>query len=390
MTFSPFDSIPVTPEEDRLARRWLASSDPSTSVGAKHHTVPGFYLRRFADSTGRLLVRDRPTGRLLPPITVSKLAIKNFYTTVNDDGTLDGRMEALLAKVEGEAAQLLKLLLSPYRRPGRLTAAEQTTLCQFIAFQMVRGPRKRREMELQADYTIKLQAGDQLTEQDLREITAVPHPNEHIRLMGTLSYQIFRCLMPRPVQIARIDAPLFVTCDEPVLVDNEDHVQHLPECSLTREQIRRRRKRAATAGATYQQTIHVWPTRPAGVQVADAIAMPLTPSALLVLGREKEQPIPEVFFHGEEARELAEDVNAALVAQAYEWVAARPDHPSFRDWTFAPPGPLIGVCDGGSVMSQQLRTAPPHRWQRLRRDWPGFPVRSPAESQEPLTPLQRN
>jgi hypothetical protein len=177
VTFSPFDSIPVTPEEDRLARRWLASSDPSTSVGAKHHTVPAFYLRRFADSTGRLQVRDRPTGRLLPPITVSKLAITDFYTTLNNDGTLDGRMEELLGKVEGEAAQLLKLLLSPYRRPGRLTAAEQTTLCHFIAFQMVRGPRKRREMELQADYTIKLQAGNQLTEQDLREITAVPHPN---------------------------------------------------------------------------------------------------------------------------------------------------------------------------------------------------------------------
>ncbi len=198
MTFSPLDSIPVTPEEDRLARRWLASSDPSSGVGAKHHTVPAFYLRRFADSGGRLLVRDRPTGRLLPPITVSKLAVTDFYTVVNKDGTLDGRMEELLGKVEGEAAQLLKLLLSPYRRPGRLTAAKQATLCQFLAFQMVRGPRKRREMELEADYAVKLQAGDQLTEQDLREITAVPHPNEHIRLMGPLSYQIFRCLMPRP------------------------------------------------------------------------------------------------------------------------------------------------------------------------------------------------
>jgi hypothetical protein len=378
VSFSPFDSIPVTPEEARLAQRWLASSDPSTGVGAKHHTVPAFYLRRFADSTGRLLVRDRPTGRSLPPITVSKLAIKDFYTTVNDDGTLDGRMEELLGKVEGEAAQLLKLLLSPYRRPGQLTAAERTTLCQFIAFQMVRGPRKRREMELEADYTIKLQAGNQLTKRDLREITAVPHPNEHIRLMGPLSYQIFRYLMPRPVLVARIDAPLFVTCDEPVLVDNEDHVKHLPECSFTREQIRRRRKRAAAAGTTYQQTIHVWPRRPAGVQVADAIAMPLTPSALLVLGRAGERPIPEVFFHGDEARELAEDVNAALVDQAYEWVAARPDHPSFRDWTFRPPGPLIGVCDGGSVISQQLRSAPPHRWQRLRKDWPDIARKEPG------------
>ena len=49
------------------------------------------------------------------------------------------------------------------------------------------------------------------------------------------------------------------------------------------------------------------------------------------------------------ARQLAEYVNAALVGQAYQWVAARPDHPSFRDWTFPPPGPLTGVCNGGSI-----------------------------------------
>ncbi len=177
-------------EQDRHAQRWLESSDPAIGVGARHHTVPAFYLRRFANSDGRLLVRDRPTGRLFPS-TASKLAIKDFYTVVNQDGTFDGRMEQLLAKVEGEAAQLLKLLLSPYRKPGPLTQAEQVTLCQFVAFQMVRGPRKRREVELQADYAAKLQAGDELTEQDLREITAVPHPNEHIRLMGPVSFAIF-------------------------------------------------------------------------------------------------------------------------------------------------------------------------------------------------------
>jgi hypothetical protein len=382
MIFSPFDSIPATTTDDRVARHWFKSSDPSTGVGAKHHTVPAFYLRRFADSNQRLLIRDRPTGRLFPPRTVSGLAVTDFYTVVSKDGAFDGRMEQLLGRVEGETAQLLKLLLAPYRRPGPLTETEQVTLCQFLAFQMVRGPRKRREMELQADYAAKLMAGDALTERDLREITAVPHPNEHIRLMGPLSFAIFRFLLPRPVQIVRIDAPLFVTCDEPVLVDNDDHVQHTPECSITPGQLRNRRKRAMAAGKTYQQGIHIWPTRSAGVEAAEAIAMPLTPSVLLVLGHAGEQVVPEVFFKGEDARELAEDVNKALVGQAYEWVAGRPDHPSFRDWIFPPPGPLIGVCDGESVMSQQLRSAPPHRWQRLRRDWPGGPSQKAADHME--------
>lgn len=145
MPFSPVDSMPVTPEQDRLAQRWFDSSDPAAGVGARHHTVPAFYLRRFAYGNGRLLVRDRPTGRLFPPRTVSKIAITDFYTVVSQDGTFDGRLEQLLARVEGEAAQLLKLLLSPYRRPGPLTGAEQATLSQFLAFQMVRGPRKSDE-----------------------------------------------------------------------------------------------------------------------------------------------------------------------------------------------------------------------------------------------------
>jgi hypothetical protein len=100
---------------------------------------------------------------------VSKLAVRDFYTVVTADGQFDGRMEQLLATVEGEAAELFKLLVTPFRRPVPLKAEERVTVCQFLAFQMIRGPRKRRETELLADYTVKLQAGDSLTERDLRE-----------------------------------------------------------------------------------------------------------------------------------------------------------------------------------------------------------------------------
>ena len=52
-----------------------------------------------------------------------------------------------------------------------------------------------------------------------------------------------------------------MTCDEPVLVDNDDHVQHIPECSITPAELRRRRKRAVVAGTTCEQRIHIWQTR---------------------------------------------------------------------------------------------------------------------------------
>ena len=51
-----------------------------------------------------------------------------------------------------------------------------------------------------------------------------------------------------------------------------------------------------------------------------------------------------------------------ITGQACQWVAARPDHPSFRDWTFPPPGSLIGVCNGWAC---QVKTRPV--WQRELR-----------------------
>ena len=235
---------------------------------------------------------------------------------------------------------------------------------------MVRGPRKRREIELLAEYGWKLQESGQMTERDLREVTVVPHPNEHIRLMGPVSHAIHRSLMRRPVQLIRLDAPLLVFSDEPVIVDTDEHAKHRPECSLTQGQLRRRQRRNGKDG-TFRQVVHIWPTRPAGVEVAEAVGMPLSPSVLLVFGGIGEDLQAEVVLSGDEAKQLADGVNTALMGQAYDWIAANPNHPTFAGWTFPSPSPLLGVCDGGSVMSEQLRSPPMHRWQRIRKELPG-------------------
>jgi hypothetical protein len=353
--------------EERQARRWFETSDPAAYVGAKHHTVPAFCLKQFTDDGQRLSVWRRSTERI-DPSPVADLAIRNFYTVLTRDGQLDGRMEEMLGRVEAQAEAVFKQLRLPFRRPGPLTAEQQAAVCQFLAFQMVRGPRKRREIELLADYGWKIQDDGSLTEKDLRELVAVPHPNEHIRLMGPTSEAIYNSILRRPVQVMRLDAPHLVICDEPVLVDIDEHVQHQPECSLSQRELRRRQRRTA-GNRSFQQPIHVWPTKPSGVEQADAIAMPLSPSTLILLGRVGEPVEPDQLIAGDEAKDLADAVNAALVAQAYEWVAARPSHPTFSSWTFPPAGPLLGVCDGGSIMSEQLRSAPIHRWQRIRKSW---------------------
>jgi hypothetical protein len=106
-------------EAERRAEEWLANADPSVGVGSRHHTVPGFYLKRFANGSTELSVRDRTTGALS---TRSYLTMKitDFYTVVGQDGALDGRLEQLLCQVEGNAARVFGDLLNPFRRPKPL------------------------------------------------------------------------------------------------------------------------------------------------------------------------------------------------------------------------------------------------------------------------------
>ncbi|MFC1431446.1 DUF4238 domain-containing protein [Streptacidiphilus sp. N1-3] len=63
----------------------IASADPRQQVGARHHTVPAFYIRRFANRQGQVRVRDRrrPTPGLCKD---TDLVVKNFYTFTNLDG----------------------------------------------------------------------------------------------------------------------------------------------------------------------------------------------------------------------------------------------------------------------------------------------------------------
>ncbi len=56
------------------------------------------------------------------------------------------------------------------------------------------------------------------------------------------------------------DAPLLLICDEPVLVDVDDHVRHLRQCALSQAERHRLNPE--------QDIIHVWPTKPSGVDQA--------------------------------------------------------------------------------------------------------------------------
>jgi hypothetical protein len=85
----------------------LATIDPTQYVGAKHHVVPRFILKRFANAKDQVLVRDRATGeRRLS--NIKALAVTDFYTFIDQVGELNSSYEQMWGVVERAAADILR------------------------------------------------------------------------------------------------------------------------------------------------------------------------------------------------------------------------------------------------------------------------------------------
>jgi hypothetical protein len=330
----------------RQAQRWLDSIDHSEKVGSKHHIVPAMILRRFANSKGQLSVRDRETGdgglR-----SVNDLAVRNFNTVVTKTGELDSSLETLLSVVEGEAASILHAHLDaePFSRPRPFTADERFKLDTFVSMQNVRGMRNRRTYELATDYSMKLLNEHELTSDDIENLTLVPHPNEYLKMSGQLAERIHEVLAARPLVLVRINRPLFIIGDEPVLLLSDGPV---PEADVTGF------PRVTGPRINPKDVTQLQSGSGIGIANADTVVMPLSPSAALVYG----SPGNPVNAHPErlgdtDADTAAAEINDVVLQRAVSWVAAHPDHPSFSKMDFPPPGPLLRIIDGGTAIGKR-------------------------------------
>src|SRR6266511_4206767 len=244
------DLVESDPSIQQEIEEWWNTTPPEPMVGSLHHTVPRFYLEQFATS-GQLPVRDRITGAGSLR-SVSKLAIRDFYTFINVDGERDGRLERILSVMEGGAKEVFDRLLDPFQPPRPLTGAESMRIALFMAFQLLRTPRHRPEIELMGDYLAKI------THRDVRglgRVRVVPEPNLHLDYMSKSAFKISEVFYGRPTMLLTIDQPLFITCDEPIILrtdGDESHVVHLPNCAKSdrrrtkdgRRPSRKRRRKA--------------------------------------------------------------------------------------------------------------------------------------------------
>lgn len=106
----------------------------------RHHAVPQFYLRRFANSKGMLWLHDieRLTAGLVH--TSNAMVEKYLYSPEVGDDPHDDSIERFLAEhVEGPAASPLEKLANG----DVLSSEERQHLATFLAFQEARIPRMR-------------------------------------------------------------------------------------------------------------------------------------------------------------------------------------------------------------------------------------------------------
>ena len=105
----------------------------------RHHTVPRFFLRRFAAENGLVRVVERDDfSKWFETGVEGALAQTHFYSIDTEEGPNTGVEEELLANtVEGPAARALRRIVNEGVFPPR--AGMREALGTFFAFQFVRG-----------------------------------------------------------------------------------------------------------------------------------------------------------------------------------------------------------------------------------------------------------
>lgn len=215
----------------------------------RHHTVPKFYLARFANETGQLRRTALAEPEKAHLISISDATVeKDFYLIQEEDGSFDDRVEDLLALIEGEGARGFKNLFDDDEWP--ISKETRWRVSQWIALQYLRGPAERQMFNEMYDVFFKLDvavqgregmrralnhnADEEATEEEIDEMYAdftdteafhiEAHPNEHIRSMLENVEGITRSIYSRSWTLIRFERRTLLLSDHPIaLIASTDH-----------------------------------------------------------------------------------------------------------------------------------------------------------------------
>ncbi|HZL17520.1 MAG TPA: DUF4238 domain-containing protein [Polyangia bacterium] len=206
----------------------------------RHHTLPQFYMERFAvDGRVDVVDRDDP-AKFFNAKPRNVLREKHFYSVETDDGR-DASLEKMFAtQVEGPAAAAFKRVFDDgysLDAPGRRAA-----ISLFLAFQCVRGPGTRRDLVQQHETAAKAIAefatpeslrshlekrGETITDEQMADVAKYAHLGQyelmaeraaelHLDILVKHALEMVPFIARRTWVVLEFGAPLLLTSDEPV------------------------------------------------------------------------------------------------------------------------------------------------------------------------------
>ena len=204
----------------------------------RHHFVPQFYLKGFADNAERVTTVTLP-GEQRYTQSVRKTAAENGLYAVPGHPDGSDAFEKILSNVEGEAAGILSRI-----REGQwpLSPQDRAGLAYFLALQVTRGPEQRRNMDQLAAHLTRIEIGyggkagvkgwakrvlgadigDEEAEDLWAQATQPGGPPirhtalAHIEQMMELTDTIHPSMTFRPWMLVRFDDASLITSDTPV------------------------------------------------------------------------------------------------------------------------------------------------------------------------------
>ncbi len=206
----------------------------------RHHFLPKFYLRHFADHKKRVRMYERGRKKKAIVTSVNNAAVQSgFYTVTEESGEESQKVERLLSLIEGQAKAAIERILKGKFPPD---PGDRNFLALFMALQTLRTPEHRREYEVMVDYTQKVllegwtpdyvrerlkEKGLEPTDEAVAEIMDVvenpdkyefvPHQNEHIKVMLSVATQVAPVIAARAWLVGDCKTATFITSDHPVV-----------------------------------------------------------------------------------------------------------------------------------------------------------------------------
>ena len=349
-------------------------------VPRKHHYVPQFHIRRFADARGRVHAYDRIKGNhLRDQRPRSILKKRDLYRARTIDESQEFELEHILAVGEANWSRIVATIISE----GVVSSESIPDLVEYLAFQIVRTLQQRENMRALSDHfstgmaILELRAQQESGELGHSERAAVDEfiadaNKGELRAIESESHMLRNqmsglALMVEILEdgwhfvVVSLNHPGFVLSDHPIALLGD-----------------------------WDGTI----TTGIGPAIAEEIWMPLDPSHALVLTRDYNQPRHILALPRSHARRISQ----RLALESSRWTIYRPGTDPLKQMAIPKEPPQMFVDeyavhgqDGGSLI--QIGRERPHvegersLSGRLLRP---FPTRAHnvIDSQQPWLPDQ--